>query len=247
MKEVVMMYNREIANEKAEKLEEEIRKHRLTDDELAAYHDNAVDEVDRARIEGQLARDPIARRRYEMMEDVQATYTETPPTQTNVRWLQQQLAQMEEDDSPETVEEPPKPPPISTVLNRLNGLLGELAEFLVQTPDGLPSGAHGAGYTPKKRYSKKGNSPDGSLSWTVWERTPGGRTVSISTPNTECEGYRIVVEVGNLRKEPTLKWERNRMRASVEFTREEIRSLPPRARESVKVYSAEPASINDPS
>ncbi len=147
----------------------------LSDDELGAYHDHVVDEVSRARIEVHLGRCQLCERRYAMMREVLATYTQELLTEADVKWLQRLLGQEAEDRRFKTAIEDAR-----TLLQRLRDLLQEaLAGFVLPVLEG----ARGAGINDDE--GQEFQTEDGSIRGYAVKEDSGAFVIYLESDHTE--------------------------------------------------------------
>jgi len=203
MKEVATMYNIERL------LKRSVQRH-LSEDELGAYHDNVVDEVSRARIEAHLGRCQLCERRYAMMREVLATYTQELLTEADVKWLQEIPGQKAERQmDPGAI--------LGTALAALKAWIrGHRIRVAL-------AGASAAG--PAKRHH--GKTEDGPLFWSITEEEWGDFVVRLGSHRMELAGVKLLLTAGSIKKTVALEPVGKSLdEAKAIFTREERAKLP---------------------
>lgn len=178
----------------------------LSDDELGAFHDNAVDEVARNRIEAHLSRCLICERKLMMMQDVLATYHQEPVTAEDITRAKVLLHRQE-------------------IVAMLRTVLSvAFAAWIRQHHIRVTlRGASAAG--PAKRHH--GKTEAGALFWSIVEEEWGDLVVRLGSHRMELAGVKLLLRSGSIEKAVALEpVGKSLVEAKAIFTREERAKLP---------------------
>lgn len=150
----------------------------ISDDEMGEYHDEAIDDFRRARVEAHLRRCQICSRKYERMQRIL-------------------VAAFEESDSPQNLE------PARALVTRMQLQQTLAAGFIaVVIARARRRGARLADGEFREVYD--GQSEDGALRWRVVE-DDSGIVARFWSHRLDLEGLQLKINIGSLTKEITFK------------------------------------------
>jgi hypothetical protein len=184
----------------------------LSEAELGAYHDNAVHEADRCRMETHLARCLICSCKLQMMQDVLQSQGEIVDDQDIARVK----ALLDSQRAVATV--------VSSIILAFNVWVKKRSIY-----PGL-----------RARFStakvEDGQMEDDTVRWRYVEKESGERIVRFGSHRMELEGLKILVKAGQLSKTVVLKSvTQNQLGAEVTFTAQENEKIPAEALLSIDV------------
>jgi len=192
----------------------------LTKDELGAYHDNAVDEVARARIEAHLSRCLICERKLAMMQETLATYHQETVTEKDVALVKALLRREPEDR--ERISREMALAALRVALTAAFTAWIKQHHIRVSLAGAEARGLEARGLTEPQ----DGQMEDGSLRWRVVEEDSGELVVRFGSHRTELGGVNLVLKAGPIRKRFVLKpVTEDQVGAKVAFTRKERAEL----------------------
>lgn len=202
----------------------------LSNDELGKYHDNAVDEVTRSRIDAHLSRCLICERKLEMMQEVLATYHQETVTEEDIArvkaLLHPEIPQPEEEDA----EEAGKIDPVAIIGVVLPvAFAAWIRQHYIRV---ALAGSRASGLSEPQ----DGQTEDDILRWRVVEEESGDLVVRFGSDYTELVGKKFILRVGPIEKTVTLesKMRGKQVGGKVIFTREERKEMPEDARWTVE-------------
>jgi len=197
----------------------------LTEDELGAYHDNAVDEVTRSRIEAHLDRCLICERKLAMMQEMLATYHQETVTEEDIARAKELLhpgmpkpEKTKEKDTEDAVALEPV-----AVIRMV--LPVAFAAWIKQHRIRVAlAGARAAGTTEPQ----DGQTEDGILRWRSVEEESGDLVFRFGSDHMELVGQKLLLKVGKIKKEVVLESKMRGKQAGAKtiFTREERMEMP---------------------
>lgn len=168
-----------------------------SEDELELFHDSAVDEVTGARIKAHLRRCADCRERFEMMQEILASYHKVEVPEESLAQLKSLIASTR-----------PKPPQAAsqTQAAMLAALIG-LTLFALdnqQRRQKIRLHLRGARAAAEKLICQ-GETEDDLLSWQIEEDEFGQVEVALATPRLDLEDHRLALRIGGIVKEESLK------------------------------------------
>lgn len=168
-----------------------------TEEELGLLHDEVADEMTRARLNAHLRHCADCRERFEMMQEILASYHEVEVPEESLAQLQSLIASTR-----------PKPAHAASQMQAatLASLIG-LALFALDNQrrrQKIRLNLRGARAAAEKLICQ-GETEDDSLSWQIEEDEFGDVEVALATPRLDLEDHRLALRIGDIVKEEPLK------------------------------------------
>jgi hypothetical protein len=153
----------------------------LSEEELCAYHDNTIDEIDRCRMESHLTRCLICSRKIELMQDV----------------LQSQDESVDDEDIAR----------VKALLDSQRAVVAVASSIILAFNLWVRKRNIRPGLRAKFSTEKveDGQVEDGSVRWRYVEKESGERILRFGSHCMELEGLKLLVKAGQLAKTVTLK------------------------------------------
>ena len=186
----------------------------LSEEELGAYHDNAVHEADRSRMEAHLARCLICSSKLQMMQDVLQSHGENVDDQDILR--------------------------VKALLDSQRAMATVVSSIIVAFNVWVKNRSIHPGLRARFSTAKveDGQMEDGSVRWRYVEKESGERIVRFGSHRMELEGLKILVQAGELSKTVVLKSvTQDQVGAEVMFSAQESEKIPAEALLSIDVLT----------
>ena len=184
----------------------------LSEEELGAYHDDAVHEAERCRMETHLARCLICSHKLQMMQDVLQSQGESIDDRDIVR--------------------------VKTLLDGQRALAAVVSSIILAFNVWVKKRSIHPGLRARFSTAKveDGQMEDGSVRWRYVEKESGERFVRFGSHRLELEGLKILVKAGQISKTVVLKSvTQDQLGAEVIFTAQESEKIPAEALLSIDV------------